>query len=189
MGKVILQMQTTLDGFQCGPQNEMDWSARAWTPDIEAYVGDLMKDVGTILLGRKLAEGFIPAWEHYAETGAETGAKEMNEMPKLVFSHTLKKSPWVKVPVTSKTPKAEIAWLKKESDKDIIVYGGIDFVQSLVADGLLEEIYLLVNPVAIGKGRSVFAGLKSKRELELVEATPFECGITALHYRPVAKRK
>lgn len=119
-----------------------------------------MKNVGTILLGRKLAEGFIPAWQQFAKDSTEPGAKKMNEMPKLVFSRTLKQNPWSGVPVTSKTPITEIARLKKESGKDIIVYGGIDFVHSFVKAGLLDEIYLFVNPLAIGKGRSIFSTAK-----------------------------
>ncbi|MCC6412607.1 MAG: dihydrofolate reductase family protein, partial [Saprospiraceae bacterium] len=62
MRKLKLQVQTSIDGFIAGPNGEMDWVNQNWGDDINAYVTAITEPVDTILLGRKLAEGFIPYW-------------------------------------------------------------------------------------------------------------------------------
>lgn len=62
MRTLKLQVQTTIDGYMAGPDGAMDWMTHPWTSDIERYIDDLTSSVDCILLGRRLAEGFIPAW-------------------------------------------------------------------------------------------------------------------------------
>ncbi|WP_262922975.1 dihydrofolate reductase family protein [Hymenobacter cellulosilyticus] len=80
---------------------------------------------------------------------------------------------------------AEITQLKQRAGQDIIAYGGATFVSGLLGAGLVDELHLFVNPVAIGRGLSIFQGLERPLGLTLVKSTAFACGIVAQHYEPV----
>ncbi|RYY53332.1 MAG: dihydrofolate reductase [Chitinophagaceae bacterium] len=179
MGKIKLQVQISLDGFIAGPAGEMDWVVSEWDRELKDYVGALMEGVDHILLGRKLAEGFIPYW---AANASEEGAAFMNETRKTVFSRTLRDSPWKDVVVEQGNAGAKIRTVKESSKKDLIVYGGADFASSLVAEGLIDEFFLMVNPTILGRGLSIFEKNRELYLLEASEAKTFGCGITVLHY-------
>ncbi|MEV0582380.1 dihydrofolate reductase family protein [Nonomuraea sp. NPDC050310] len=183
MRKFKLQVQVTADGYMAGPNGEMDWMTFPWTDDLNAYLDALTKPVDLIVLGRKLAEGFIPTWAAAPEGEDEATVAWMNETPKVVVSSTLTESPWENATVAGGDLAEAINELKARPGGDMIAYGGGTFVANLIAAGLLDDLHLLVNPTAIGSGMPVFPAGAHHR-MELVEARPFECGIVALHYRP-----
>ena len=183
MRKFKLQVQVTADGFMGGPNGEMDWTTYPWTDDITAYVEALDDPVDCIVLGRKLAEGFIPAWAAGPEGETQAGIDKMNKTPKVVISNSLTESPWDNAVVAGGDLAATVRRLKSEPGGDMIAYGGGTLVASLIAEKLLDELHLFVNPVAIGAGLPVFPDLGAHQRLRLVAATPFECGVTALHYQ------
>lgn len=78
----------------------------------------------------------------------------------------------------------EITQLKKQPGKDIIVYGGANFVSALIKEGLIDEYHLFINPTAIGNGMTIFKEIDGKLNLVLVKSTSFACGIVVLHYEP-----
>jgi dihydrofolate reductase len=184
MRRFKLQVQTTVDGYMAGPNGEMDWMQFPWTPDLNAYIDALMEPVDTIVLGRKLAEGFIPAWESGPEGESQEAIDWMNNTPKVVISNTLNESPWRNAVVAGGDLAATVNRLKAEQGGDLIAYGGGTFVSSLIAEGLLDELHLFVNPTAIGTGMPVFPNVGAHQRLSLAGARPFDCGITALHYEP-----
>lgn len=181
MRTLKLQVQVTVDGFMAGPNGEMDWLTYPWTDDINQYIDALSAPVDTILLGRKLAQGFIP---HWAANPDEPGADLFNNAPKVVFTQTLDASPWENTSLAKGDLAAEINALKNQSGGDLITYGGGTFVASLIRAGLIDELHLFVNPAAIGTGMAVFGGLTTKQELTLVKSVAFACGIVGLHYQP-----
>jgi len=183
MRKLKLQMQVSIDGFVAGPNGEMDWMEWNWGDDINAYVGAITEPISTIIIGRKLAEGFIPYWKDAAEKDEPIkGAMKLNATPKVVFTKTLDNNPWENTTLANDPLEEEIAKLKAEEGGDIIAYGGGTFVSALIKAGLIDEYYLLVNPTIIGKGMPIFGEVTEKKSLTLVGAKAFECGITALHY-------
>jgi dihydrofolate reductase len=184
MRKLKLQVQTTVDGYMGGPDGEMDWLTFPWTDDINAYLDALTKTVDCIVLGRKLAEGFIPAWASRPEGEDEETIDWMNDTPKVVISNSLTESPWENVVVAGGDLTETVNRLKAQPGGDIITYGGSALVSSLIAAGLIDELHLLVNPAAIGAGLPVFADTGAPQRLRLVNAQPFACGITALHFEP-----
>ncbi|WP_026876726.1 dihydrofolate reductase family protein [Jiangella gansuensis] len=179
-----LQVQTTLDGFMGGPNGELDWVTVPWSDDLTAYVTALDDPVDTIVLGRKLAEGFIPAWQAGPEGETQESIDQMNNTPKVVISDTLTESPWEGVRVAGGDLAEIVAGLKSEPGGDIIAYGGSTLVTSLIAGGLLDELHLLVNPAAIGSGLPVFPDTETYGRYRLVGARSFDCGIAALHLEP-----
>ncbi len=184
MRKLKLQVQTSVDGYMAGPNGEMDWMTFPWTDDINAYVDALSESVDCIVLGRKLAEGFIPAWAAGPEGETQESIDWMNDTPKVVISNSLTESPWENAVVAGGDPADTVNKLKDQPGGDLITYGGGTLVSNLIAKGLIDELYLFVNPTAIGAGMPVFPNLEAHQQLRLVTARPFDCGITALHFEP-----
>ncbi len=181
-----LQTQITVDGYMGGPNGEMDWTTFPWTDDISAYVDALTEPVDCIVLGRKLAEGFIPAWAAGPEGEDQESIDWMNNTPKVVISNSLTDSPWENAVVAGGDLTETVSRLKAEPGGDMIAYGGGTLVRNLIANGLLDELHLFVNPTAIGAGMPVFPNLDANQQLRFVAARPFDCGITALHYQPAS---
>lgn len=179
-----LQVQTTVDGYMAGPNSEMDWMTFSWTDDIAAYVTALTEPVDCIVLGRKLAEGFIPHWAARPDYEPDSAIDKMNNTPKVVISNTLTTSPWENTVVASGDPVETVRQLKAQPGGDIIAYGGGTLVASLIDDELFDELHLFVNPTAIGRGMPVFGHPDTYRRFRLAGAQPFDCGITVLHYQP-----
>lgn len=190
MRKLKLQVQMTVDGYIAGPNGELDWATLAWTEDINKYVDEITNAVDTIVLGRKLAEGFIPYWASVAANPDHpefSSGKQFTHMYKVVFTKTLEKSKWDNTVLAKGDLVEEVAKLKMQDGKDIIAYGGATFVSALIKHELVDEFHLFINPTAIGNGMSIFKELGSKQNLVLVKSTSFDCGIVVLNYKTQQK--
>ena len=128
-----LQVQTTVDGYLAGPNGEMDWMTLPWTDDLNTYVDALSEKVDCIVLGRKLAEGFIPAWAAGPEGEDQASIDQMNNTPKVVVSNTLTESPWDNAVVAGGDVAEIVNKLKAQPGGDMIAYGGGTLVSSLIA--------------------------------------------------------
>ena len=181
MRKLKLQVQMTVDGYIAGPHGEMDWTNRNWDNELKRYVGEITQPVDCIVLGRKLAQGFIPHWASHPE---EEGADKFNTTQKVVFTKTLAQSEWDNTLLAKGDLVDEITKLKQQNGQDLIAYGGATFVSALIKHNLIDEYHLFINPAAIGKGRSIFDTLDQQRNLTLVKTTAFPCGIVLLNYAP-----
>jgi dihydrofolate reductase len=145
MRKLKLQTQMAVDGFVAGPNGELDWMNFNWGKDIMDYVNDLTDSSGTILLGRKMAEGFITQWSNVVSNPDDptyTFGKKMIDIPKIVFSRTLNKSSWNNTIVVNGELVEEIDKPKKQMCNDLIVYGGASFLSSFIGGNLIDEYNL-----------------------------------------------
>lgn len=186
MRTLKLQVQMTIDGFISGVNGEMDWLTFNWSDDLKEFVGKLTNSVDTIVLGRKLAEGFIPHWTaSFNSAEPQEGAEKFVMTPKVVFTQTLEKSEWERTVLAKGNLVEEINALKKQEGGDIIAYGGGTFVASLLKEKLIDELNLFVNPVAIGNGMPIFQALTENQHYQLIAAKAFECGIVVLTYKTV----
>jgi dihydrofolate reductase len=179
----------SVDGYIAGPNGEMDWMVGDWDDDkLKNRVFELTEPVDTIILGRKMTDGFVSYWSDIMMTKPDDPfyelAKKLMEIPKVVFTKTLKKSQWVNTTLATGDLTDEIMKLKSESGKDIVVYGGATFDSSLIKAGLIDEFHLFVNPVAIGSGMAIFEDLHEIQKFTMVKSMPFDCGIVELHYQP-----
>lgn len=188
MRKLKLQVQISIDGFICGPNGEMDWLVMNWGADIKAYVDMITEPVDTILLGRNLAQGFIPHWAGVAsdESNPEQSAgRKYSLTPKIVFSKTLKSSPWENAVIANGDLVEEVTAVKKRRGGDVIAYGGSTFVSSLLKANLIDELHLFVNPTVLGRGMPIFNEVRQNQKYKLDTVKTFECGIVMLHYNRV----
>jgi dihydrofolate reductase len=183
MRKLRLQVQISVDGCIAGPNNEMDWLV--WDDKYIKYINDITESVDTIIMGRKMVDGFIPFWTEVMnkpDDPMNAIAKKMIEIPKIVFTKTINKSRWINTDIATGDLKDEITELKNQNGGDIIVYGGVSFDSSLIKEKLIDEFYLFVNPVAIGNGKTIFKDLEVIQKLTLIESKVFDCGLVLLHY-------
>lgn len=183
MRKLKLQIQLSADGFMSGLNGEMDWLEWDWDEQLRQYVNKITEPVDCILLSSVIAQGFIEAWEANAidlQT-ADDFSRKMNNTPKVIFSKQLKEINWKNSVLATGELVDEVNSLKKLEGGDMIVYGGGKFVSALIQERLIDELYLFINPVALGAGMPVF---RSKQALKLLSSTSFECGIVVLCYKP-----
>jgi dihydrofolate reductase len=171
MRKLKIQMNILLDN--------------KWDRGMSDFSIENLNNVDCILHGRTTGEGFIPYWAEIANNPNDSEYKlgrRFAEIPNAVFSNTLKVSKWDNTTIISGDLAEEIKSLKNKKGKDIIVYGGNSFVSSLIQHDLVDEFYLLVNPVSLGNGQQTFNPLKNDVELRLENCKPFACGAVLLYY-------
>jgi dihydrofolate reductase len=135
---------------------------------------------GAHLMGRATYLEMAAYWPH--ATGPY--AAPMNDIPKIVFSRTLRQASWPTSRIARGDLAAEIAEIKDEPGPDVIAHGGASFAATLAAQGLIDEYCLVIQPVAVGRGQALFAELPAPLRLELIEARSFECGVVVHIYRP-----
>lgn len=175
----------TINGFVGGPNGENDWMT--WNPDDEflAFLNSHFDSSDTILLGRKLADGFINHWEGVAVSNPEHPfAKKIVDIPKIVFTKTLDESTWNNTTLAKGNLAEEIADLKNQDGKDIVVIGGAGFVSSLIKENLIDEYHLILNPTAISNGMTIFNSLDGIRKFEPIQAKLYSGGKIVLSYKP-----
>jgi dihydrofolate reductase len=194
MRKLKLQVQISVDGYVGGPNGDLDWRTWNWDEKLKAFAYPLRDVSDTILLGRKMAEVFIPHFEETVSTlMVKNGDKALDEkfeyanrmvtMPKIVFSKTVNTFEGNNVTVENGDFVTAIKNLKLKEGKDMIVYGGAGFVSSLIKEGLIDEFHFFVNPIMINKGLRIFDLLEHRQKLTLINATPYECGIAVLSFK------
>jgi dihydrofolate reductase len=186
MRKLKLQMHMTLDGYVAGPNGESDWMIRC--KEGRERLNSLVntEDSDMLLMGRKMTDGFVNYWEGIVNNQPESPefafAKKMVDTPKVVFSRTLDESTWTNTVLAKGNLTDEVTNLKNQNGKDIVVYGGADFVASLIKENLIDEYYLVVQPVILGKGMRIFHKTENRLNLKLVESEKFDSGVVLLHY-------
>lgn len=188
MRKLKLQMQISLDGYVARPNGDLDWLTWDQDDEIKQFTNSLLDSSGTILLGRKMTDGFMNYWEDVVNNQPDNPnfllAKKLLDIPKVVFTKTLDKSTWSNTTLAKGNLAEEIANLKKQNGKDIIVYGGAGFVSSLIKEGLIDEYYLYSNPTAIGTGLPIFNSLNRTQKFSVIQSKYYPCGITVLSFKP-----
>lgn len=187
MRKLKLQAQVSADGFVGGPNGELDWMTWNWDDALKKYVNDLTEPVDTILLGKNMTDGFVKHWETVKADPNDEGhafGTKMIDTPKVVFSSTLNRSTWNNTTLAKGDYVEVINNLKNQPGKDIIVYGGATFVSSLIKAGLIDEYNLFLNPAAIGKGLAIFKDMSNTLNFNVMNVTPFACGVVAFRFEP-----
>lgn len=174
MRKLKLQMQITVDGFVAGPEGQLDWMTWAKDEDGIAFINELVDTSDTILMGRKMTPGFVNYWESVKPDNPEYEfAQKMVDTPKVVFSRTVDHMDGRNVRVENGPLVETVNAMKSQPGKDLLVYGGASFVASLIENGLLDELNLFVNPIAIANGMRIFT---SRQPLKLVRSVAYSTG-------------
>ena len=186
MRKLKLQMQMTLDGFVGGPEGELDWMKQEMDPKQLERMTALTNNMDTIIIGRKMANGFTTYWENVVDNQPDSPeypyASIFVDTPKIVFSKTVTSLPGRNVTVENGDLVQVVNALKKKEGKDIIVYGGANFVSELIKNSLIDELHLFVNPTAIGNGLRIFS---DRFNYKLANSIACGNGVCINEYLPV----
>jgi dihydrofolate reductase len=182
-------MWVTLDGFIAGPNNEMDWIGAIYDEAMGRYESDLVSTADTLLLGRVTYQSFAGSWPHVpdnpsASEGEKAYARQLNSMRKIVFSRTLKNVEWNNSTLRHEIVPDEIARLKQEPGKDVLIYGSASVVSALTNLRLIDEYQLLVHPVILGGGKPLFTGIEEQVKLKLANTRTHPSGVVVLYYQP-----
>jgi dihydrofolate reductase len=182
MRKLVLMMGVSLDGHVARPgkYGAGGWGVPPEDPALKARKLDWLRDAGLHLMGRHAYEEMSAFWP----TSDAAYAAPMNDIPKVVFSTTLTTADWPRSTIARGDLTDEIAVLKREPGKDMIAWGGAAFAQSLSRLRLIDEYRLVVQPVALGDGLPLFAGLTEPFVLDLIDAQPYADGSVLHVYRP-----
>jgi dihydrofolate reductase len=178
MRKLFWQMNVTLDGLMEGPHHELDYTAQFPDPDFDRYASEMLQSIDGILLGRRTYELFAGYWP--SATGPD--ADRLNELPKTVFSRTLKSLQWNNSRVVSDNVIEEVERLKREPGKELALFGSADLGSTLVRLGLIDEIRMLVSPVILGNGTPMFQEIGRIVDLKLTKASTWSSGMVVLYY-------
>jgi dihydrofolate reductase len=173
-------MGVTLDGFVHGAKGYEEWGLPAEEDDVVAWKAASLREAGTHIMGRTTYEDMASVWPHSTGVYADV----MNEIPKVVFSKTLRHADWPESRIANGELGDDIDELKRESGGVILAHGGATFLGSLIRENLIDEYRLVIHPVVIGNGTSLFGPLRGPLRLDVVDARTFPSG-TAIHvYRP-----
>ena len=182
MAKLIMWNLMTLDGFVEGPNRDISWHLDVWGEELEQLSIEQGKSAGGLMFGRVTFELMANHWPN--EKGEV--ADFMNALPKYVFSRSLKRSDWNNTQVFNADVQGTVLRLKRESTRDIFLFGSADFADSLIPHGLIDEFRIAVNPVLLGGGTPLFKP-GAKVRLKLLDSRPHSTGIVILRYAPAAK--
>jgi len=172
MGRIVVTEFISVDGVMEGPGGDNDFARGAWSFEFDrGEEGDKFKmdevlDADALLLGRRTFEGFAAAWPEREGDFAD----KFNEMPKYVVSSTLEDPDWNNSTVLEGDVVEQVSKLKQEIDGDLYVHGSAQLVQTLVENGLVDELRLMIFPVVLGTGKRLFDETTDKHTLKLKES-------------------
>jgi dihydrofolate reductase len=188
MRKIIISLHTTLDGFVAGPNGEMDWIK--FDDELFDVVGKVTNEADTALYGRVTYEMMASYWPGAADLpGASKHDIEhsqwYNSVHKVVISRTLTGDQAYKTTFIGHNVPGEIAKIKNQPGKNILIFGSPAIVHVLMEHSLIDEYWLFINPVILGKGIPLFIEMNHKAALKLVTSKTFPCGVIGLNYTVV----
>ena len=188
MRKLIVFNHVSLDGYFTDARGDMSF-ARNENPDAEwdAFVTGNASGGGMLLFGRITYELMASFWPTpVAAESMPDVAERMNNLPKVVFSRTLEAVSWNNTKLVKGDLADAIRKMKQEAGEDMVIFGSGSLVSQLAQESLIDEYQIVVDPVALGKGRTMFDGIKKKLPLKLKNTRTFGNGNVLLCYEPTA---
>ena len=179
--KLVFAINVSLDGFA-------DHTVAIADDELHEFYSGLLDNTDIALFGRVTYQLMESYWPHVHRDPKATKsildfADKFNAIPKIVFSRTLQRADWNNTMLVRDNMVEEVIRLKQQSGKDISI-GGISVSRELVKRGLIDEYWLVVQPVIVGKGRRLFDGLDDRINLKLLDTKTLKSGVVALHYQP-----
>jgi dihydrofolate reductase len=186
MRRITVFNNVTLDGYFTDAKGDMSW-AHKQDEEWNAFTEENAKGESTLLFGRITYDLMVSFWP--TSNAIETFpvvAERMNSLPKVVFSRTLDKATWNYTKVVKGDLAAEVRKLKNEPGSDMVIMGSGTIVSQLAQAGLIDEYQIALNPIVLGKGRTMFEGINEKLNLKLTKTRAFANGNVFLCYEPSA---
>ena len=186
MRRVTLLMHISLDGFVADSNGEMDWILH--DEELFQYVSELFESVGAALYGRvtyQMMESYWPTVPKNPESTKQElhHAAWVEQLEKVVFSTSLQEVTWNNTKLIHQDIAAQLTALKNTPGKDLMIFGSPRLAHSLMPLGLIDDYFLQINPILLGKGTRLFPELTTRVGLSLISTRIFRNGVLGLHYQ------
>ena len=179
MRKIVTSMLMALDGVVENPQM---WTSQFRREESQKYKFDELFASDALLLGRITYQELAAAWPGITGTYGE----RMNSMPKYVPTTTLQEAEWNATLIKDNVVE-EVTRLKQEPGQDIVIFGSVELIHSLMQEDLIDEYRLMVFPIVVGNGKRLFHGESQQKAFKLVQSHTFGSGVVVLTYEPNRK--
>lgn len=186
MRKLIAFNHVSVDGYFVSADGDYRWAQKGNDdPEFTAFVAGNASGGGELMLGRITYQLMASFWPTpIADQHAPTVAPVMNAMRKIVFSRTLNEATWNNTKLIKGDLVSEVSKLKEETGPGMAILGSGNIVAQLAAANLIDEYQMVLDPVALGKGRSMFDGIPKTLALKLAQSRVFKNGKIYLCYEP-----
>jgi dihydrofolate reductase len=191
MGRLILTMHVSADGYIATPEGEL-WPGFGWPPVVQGRLNQVYRGAGLVVYGRGIYEAVVPWWSAVARGEAAVGtdvgaegeefARTLAELPKVVVSTSMP-APDHGVRVIREDAVRQVTELVDAETRNVLLLAGGRLAGDLLSAGVLQEIILIVGTVLLGAGRPLLDKLDAQAELELVEAEGYPPTTTWLRYQ------
>ena len=186
MPKLIVFNSVSLDGYFTDAIGDMSW-AHTQDPEWDEFVSGNASGGGVLMFGRVTYDLMASFWPTpMAAKIAPVVAERMNSLPKVVFSRSLDKASWNNTKVVKGDIAAEVRKMKQEPGPGMVILGSGSIVSQLTEAGLIDEYQIVVHPIVLGQGRTLFEGIKNKVRLKRTSSRTFGNGNVVLCYQPAA---
>jgi len=186
MGKLIVSNMMSLDGFFEGLGREIDW--HIVDEGFHDFSDRQLNEAGLLIFGRvtyELMWGYWPTPEALTKYPLVAGL--MNSIPKIVFSTRLTEARWNNTRLITGNVEKEIIHLKKNTSRDILIFGSAKLILTLRSYNLIDEYRIMISPVLLGQGNPLFQPMHERFNLNLVSYRTFDSGNVLLVYEPKKK--
>lgn len=184
MPTLLVFNNISLDGFISDANGDISWAHEndaEWT----SFVAGNATGQGTMLFGRKTYEMMAGYWPTpAAKRSLPTVASHMARVQKVVFSRTLTAATWSNTRLSREDPASEVRRMKAQPGSALVVLGSGSIASILARERLVDEYQLIVHPVILGRGTSIFAGVAGRQDLRLLRSRVFSNGNVLLCYAP-----
>ena len=185
MRRLLVFNQVSLDGYFTDSNGDMSWAHKN-DPEWNAWTEQNAKGGGVLLFGRITYDMMASFWPTPAAVKSmPVVAERMNNLQKVVFSRTMKKPSWQNTKLVKTGLVEEVRRMKKESGDGMVIMGSGTIVSQLAQEGLIDEFQLVVNPIVLGSGRTLFDGVENKLNMKHTASRTFRNWNVVSSYEPV----
>jgi len=185
MPKLVVYNAMSIDGYFTDGNGDMSWAHKR-DPEWQTFVSENASGGGQLLFGRVTYELMASFWPTpLAAQSNPIVVERMNNLRKFVFSTTLEEAAWNNTTLLKGDLSTEVRKLKQEPGPNIVVMGSGSIVAQLADAGLIDEYQIVLNPLVVGNGRTLFEGVKRKLAMKLAKSRAFGNGNVVLFYEPV----
>ena len=187
MARISTYTTVSIDGFFADSQGDMTWAHKS-DPEWQTYVTQNAGSGGGLMFGRTTYELMIGYWPTpQAAERTPAVAERMNALPKVVFSRTLHQASWRNTTLFADDLVGNVKRLKDQPGPDFVILGSGSLVAQLTEAGLIDEFKIVLSPIVLGRGQTLFEGVSRKTPIKLVDWRTFGNGNVVLTYEPTKR--
>jgi dihydrofolate reductase len=185
MRRLVVFENVSLDGYFTDRNNDMSWAKDGGDEELDAFAAENATGGGVLVFGRVTYEMMASFWQTpQARELQPVVAERMNALPKVVISRTLERPTWRNTTRLQGDLVRQIRKMKSEPGDGMAILGSGSVVSQLASEGLVDEYQIVVSPIALGGGRTLFDGMKERLRLRLTRSRTFRNGKVFLSYEP-----